>query len=381
MYIFEKSYKYRLMKIFLLSLLFVLFSCNVKKQTKTEPEPGIMVADTAAVDYNKVRPHEFVDLNSVKVLKEVYVTSLKGAEIFEKNGDKAYWGYPFGTPLSVINENDSLLGVLALNKDIITYVKKKDIGTETEIPLSSYYLNLSYDDSKAFHERIITENEYWDSSDNYTNDYYDKYFNPDDYKDIEVNTISKKQFREIQATVPKLFSSNTAVKKINGIISIGKEQFKDSVSEYYSNIYTYLGEYPSLGAYVLQYMCSECEDYSYEVIEKTTGKTIGSYENFPYYSPDFKTIMCLGQLFSDSPTIMSVFKMPEPSAYIHKEFGSWIPVGDSFWGLDGYFYTEAIPYVTASAYYNDNEKRDAGKYNFRYLKIKIKGPSSISEEE
>lgn len=259
-------------------------------------------------------------------------------------------------------------------------IHRKEVDTETQPPLSAYYLNMQYEDWKLLSEQTASELASIGNKDS-INATYENDFNPDDYKDIEVSSISKDQFNEMQKGSQKLFSANKTIKKVNGVITIGSKQFVDTKENPgYSNSYEYLGEYKFLNAYVLLYICTECESYSYEVVNKTTGDIIQTFEGFPHYSPDNKAILCVEQLFSDSPTVVTAYKTPIAEIYAYKEFGSWVPVGDSFWGADGNFYTQAIPYVAANAYYKEKEKRDEKQYNFKYIRIKIKGPTLQPEE-
>lgn len=372
------------MKPIVLILLLIFFSCSVRRGNNTPDKVGeaVTAIDTvSAIGKTMMQPYNAVNTDTVKILREVYVTAFKGAEIFDKNGEGEHWGLPFGTRFEVIKEVGDKLMVVDVSKKQLEptnfyYVNRSDTGLETEIPFSSYYLNLSFTDAKFRHEFILTEPSFWDDKDKYTNESFTESFNPDEIEDIEVSSVSKEVFLSMQPKGKKLFFKNDAVKKVNGIITIAGKEFKDSVNEPYQNVYTYLGEYPFLNAYVLEYMCSECEGYSYKVVRKKTGSIMATFDDFPYYFADKKAVITVGQLFSDSPTNVSFYLRSLPHiVFAYKEFGSWIPVGNAFWGTDGNFYTQAIPYVTAGAYYQDKEKRDSSQYNFRYLQIKIKGPT------
>jgi hypothetical protein len=381
------------MRIFVLPLLLFVFSCSINRKKNLNEDVVLTAVDTitsvdlAGADYTKKSDIDFVKIDTVEILNEVYTISFKGTEVFNKNGKQQFWGYPFGSRLLVINDSDPLLAVVSApyrqnTYPSVFYVKRQEVGTETEIPLNNYYLNLTYENCKLFHGQIIDENSYWEDNEAQADTNYEKNFDSNNYTNIEINSVNKEQFNKMLKSSQKLFSANNAIKKANGIIMIGSKQFVDTKENLgYSNSYEYLGEYKFLNAYVLLYICTECESYSYEVVNKTTGDIIQTFEGFPHYSPDNKTVLSVEQLFSDSPTIVTVSKTPNTEIYAKKEFGSWIPVGESFWGADGNFYTQAIPYVTADAYYNEKEKRDKKQYNFRYLRIKIKGPTRFTEQE
>ncbi|MXN92887.1 hypothetical protein GR160_16800 [Flavobacterium sp. Sd200] len=376
------------MKPIAYALLMVFFSCSVSKnnQNSSSAEKVLTASDTMAISEKKRPPYNPVDIDTVKILREVYVTTFKGAEVFDEKGKSEWWGLPFGIHLAVIKEFGDELRVISIsrgeqNAKTFYRINKKDTDLETEIPLPDHYLNEPFSNLSEKY-KVITEPSYWIRQDYYTNESLDRGFDPAEIKDIQISSVTREAFFLAQPKGKKLFFTNDAVKKVNGTITIAGKQFKDSTNDPYQNIYTYIGEYPFLNAYVLEYMCSECEEYSYEVVSKKDGSVMGSYSSFPYYSPDKNTIISVGQLFSDSPIVVSVYKASQKDeVYAYKEFGSWIPVGNAFWGTDGNFYTEAIPYITAVSYYNNKEKRDREQYNYRYLQIKIKGPTTEYNED
>ncbi|MFP9098682.1 hypothetical protein ACLI09_06470 [Flavobacterium sp. RHBU_24] len=93
--------------------------------------------------------------------------------------------------------------------------------------------------------------------------------------------------------------------------------------------------------------------------------------------------MDLGQLFSSNPTILSCYKWKDknktevPSTY--KEFANWSPVGKGFWGNDDCFYTPVVPTITIDNHNAEEKERTVDAFNFRYVKITIKGPTPKHE--
>jgi hypothetical protein len=63
--------------------------------------------------------------------------------------------------------------------------------------------------------------------------------------------------------------------------------------------------------------------------------------------------------------------------FAHKEFGSWRPISWGFWGSDNCFYIAVIPSAVNSNL--DWTTRIEKRYNFRYVRIKIKGQTMKTE--
>lgn len=200
-----------------------------------------------------------------------------------------------------------------------------------------------------------------------------------------VTPISEKDFFNAKRTaIPNYLIIDKKIKKRENIITIGGKKFIDGLGEgNQPNIYTYMGDYQKLNASLFEFMCSACEEYSYELIDKRTGKEIATFTNVPVFSKDYKYVMDLGQLFSNNPTILSCYKWKEtltPSTGTYKEYANWSPVATGFWGNDSYFYTAVVPTITIDNQNAEEKLRTATRYNFRYIRIQIKRPTPKQEE-
>ncbi|MFL9844363.1 hypothetical protein [Flavobacterium rhizosphaerae] len=200
-----------------------------------------------------------------------------------------------------------------------------------------------------------------------------------------VTLITEKEFLKRKKTAaPDYLIRNKALVKKDSTITIGGQKFRDGYGEgHQPNIYSYIGEYKKLNAYLLEYMCSACEEYNYELIDKTTGEEISSFTNIPVFSKNFEFVIDLGQLFSNSPTILNIYKWKDHDGYMqntYKEFANWSPIGDGFWGADNCYYIAVMPTLTAERYRGKEMKsRKKAHYNYRYIKIQVKAPT-VKEE-
>jgi len=322
-----------------------------------------------------------------KILREGFVIPRSGTQAFTLNREYAGFCFDCKSLLYVISETDSLLMVAHdTNRDTLFYVRKNAVGTELDIPLDNNEVNELFRGSDYTYYNQVDE---WNAvpacgetavkNGEFT---YSDSFNPDDYADVEVNLITEKEFSKMLKTSIQHFEENEAVKKVDSTLTIANKQFKDGRGEgNMPNTYFYEGEYKVLNAYLLLYVCEACEEYSHFLINKDTGEEIASFSNRPYFSASFDYVMDMGQLFSDSPTIVSANKWKEKEGHgWYKEFANWSPVGDGFWGSDNCFYTPVIPSLTAETHNSDSEARNAVKYNYRHIKIKLKAPTPFSEE-
>jgi len=323
-----------------------------------------------------------------KILREGYVIPRSGTQAFTLNREYAGFCFDCKSLMYVISETDSLLMVAHdTDRDTLFYVRKNEVGTELDIPLDNSEVNVPFrdntrrdygpndndgDEANACGEAAVKRGGFT----------YTDTFNPDDYPDFEVNLITEKEFSKMLKTSIQHFEENEAVKKVDSTLTIANKQFKDGRGEgNMPNTYFYEGEYKVLNAYLLLYVCEACEEYSHFLINKDTGEEIASFSNRPYFSASFDYVMDMGQLFSDSPTIVSANKWKEKEGHgWYKEFANWSPVGDGFWGSDNCFYTPVIPSLTAETHNSDSEARNAVKYNYRHIKIKLKAPTPFSEE-
>jgi hypothetical protein len=359
------------MKVIIIFLLIICAACKPSRMGNTNA-----VADLP----NNYYRYQIIGGDTLNILREVYIVDRDGAKIYSENeeGEAELSCIRFGEPVYVYSERDSLVGVAPIGeRDNIYYILKSATGSETDIPLTNDDLNKEFDEHEHAYDRIKVYNCNNDISYNIEQIAADT----SRYPDVEVSLIALKEFKKMKKTAAKHLVFNNAVLKTDSVISIGTVKFEDGRGEgNMPNTYEYVGEYSFLDSYLLRYICEACEEYTYFLIDKKTGREISSFNDIPYFSPDKSLALTLGQLFSDHPTLLYItkWKAQEP-AYIHKEFGSWVPVGEGFWGIDNCFYTAVIPFVTSDKYNNNYEQRLKEHYNFRYLKIKIKGPTPDKE--
>ena len=357
--------------IFISILLLIASSLFAQKATYVPPAPQYKISDR-------------------EVLYQGCIINRNGARAYTEKQEYTGFCFKYGTMLPVIKELDDVVMVAfsghdRLENDDFFYINKKSIGKETEIPLDNFDLNERYternwqDNEMSFEENCGERQvEYGDEESPFTGE---------EYQDVVVTLIPEKEFLKMKSSATDYLTVDKTVKKKGKTIIIGGQKFTDSFSEGdQPNIYTYVGDYKELNAALLQYMCSVCEEYSYELVDKRNGKQISLFTNIPVFSKDYKYVMDLGQLFSSNPTILSCYKWKdrakpvEPGPGTYKEFANWSPVGKGFWGKDNCFYTPVVPTITIDNHNADEANRTAASYNFRYVKITIKGPTPKQEE-
>jgi hypothetical protein len=315
-----------------------------------------------------------------KIVREGYVITQNGTQAFTMNREYAGFCYDRNSLLYVLGETDSLLTVTdnSSEKEQLFYVHKKAIGTEPDITLDNTDLNEPFREGHYYQQKHFSGDNCGEAGELPTADA----FNPEDYPDIEVNLITEKEFRKMKRTAVEHFEVNEAIKKTDSTITIAGKGFQDGRGEgNLPNTFYYEGEIKALNGYLLLYVCEACEEYEHILVDKGTGETIGSFANAPRFSADLNYVMDIGQLFSDSPTIVRVNKWKDKEGHgSYKEFGNWSPVGEGFWGSDNCFYTAVIPSITAENHNRDSEVRNAMKYNFRYVRVRIKADTPYTEE-
>ncbi|AWH85781.1 hypothetical protein HYN59_11965 [Flavobacterium album] len=314
-----------------------------------------------------------------KILREGYVIPQNGTKAFGMDRQDARFCYREKSKVYILDEADSLFLVADdAQRETLFYIQKKAVGTELDIPLDNADLNAPFREKQYGTENYISGENCGEAGE-FTSDYL---FNPDDYPDVEVNLITEKEFNKMKKTSVEYFEINNAITKKDSTITIAGKEFRDGKGDGgMPNTYIYAGEYKALHAYLLLYVCEACEEYTYFLIDKTTGEEIATFSNAPVFSANLDYVMDMGQLYSDSPTIIHAYKWKEKGSHgTYKEFGNWSPMGKGFWGSDNCFYTAVVPSITAESYRSDNA-RDIKKYNYRYIKIKIKADTPWTEED
>ncbi|QYJ68201.1 hypothetical protein [Flavobacterium litorale] len=348
---------------------------------------------SALLATNTTQVHKNYELNKAEICTKhnfhpsvnndsyVYVITRNGAKAYNENGNKLDWCFAFKAKLLVVTEKGNLLGVTSIyrrKKADTYYIKKSDTGNASDIPINNLDLNERYSDYEDYSGYITQTHciEYFEDE--------VEEFIPSNYTDVEVNLITKNEFLQFEKNAITNFSANNAVKKTDGVITIGTKQFVDTLGEgNLPNTFTYVGEYKLLG-YVIQLACHACEDYVYYLVDKNTGEILFTFSDFPYFNKNNQWALTLGQLFSDSPTVLYASKWQEENSqelFTYKEFGNWIPTGRVFWGEDDYFHAEILPYVIAQEYHNSYGTKGNKNYNFNYVRIKIKGHTPLQNDD
>ena len=286
--------------------------------------------------------------------QRVFVIDVNGAEIKQHpdSTSETIGSYSFGDSFQPVKSQN---GWLTVKRDTsLGFVKRSAIGEETDIPLTNQDL------AEVFYQGD------------------DK---PEPYKNIELTLVTKKKFYEMKKTAINYFIADTnIIKKHNGLIKLplrkGFETYRDKAHEYENN---YEGQYPLLNKYLMSFSNYEAEDTNYEFIDKTTGKSSdASFEAIPNISIDKKKIMCIqANVYSNCADLVEYAfgKNGAIRLYAKGEFKNWMPAEDKaqFWGSDNCYYIAVLPSLVY--YQHQYNHRNNPGYNFRYVKIKIKGPS------
>ena len=301
-----------------------------------------------------------------KSLEEVYLIDHDGADIKKLPDSLAETisSAEYGQLLNVVKTYKNWLLVSVPNSDASGYVRKNVVASENKIPLTKADLAEVYNDGN---EPI------------------------EPYPNIELNLISKQQFDLMKKTSINYFLADTnVIKKHKKTIKLPiKKGFKiltdkPDYNKIDWNENEYTGQYPVINKYVVANSDGEAEDFGYHFIDKTTGKNSQvSFNGFPFLSADKNSIMSLMANTYHNYAELDLFRFGRNGKiiwYANGEFKNWMPAptDDQFWGTDNCFYSAIIPSLVYFA--TVDAKKPAG-YNYRYIKIKIKGPSVKKTED
>jgi hypothetical protein len=341
--------------LLLIATIWISFSgCRPeKKPVKTTPEPSASESGPTFIEPPVIQ-------------KIVYVIDREGTRVKEtpEEDSENLFEFEFGEKLEVVEDKGDWLGInYETNSSYDTvYVLKAATGGELDIPLDDEDLNEIYYPGQRNEEDPLT------------------------YDNIKVTLVSKAAFFAMQKTAREHFTADTQlVRKKNGTFSLnigGKAKvFKDKPE---AHEYNYLGQFKTLNKYLVQFVWYEAEDADYEFIDKATGKETASFPGFPYFSKDLKIALCVEENTADEYARLVAFQIGRDKAdyYAEGSFRNWIPAQDGprFWGSDNCFYVAVLPKI--AAYYPGDEahKNLPPDYNYRYIRIKILGPTEEKEE-
>jgi len=301
-----------------------------------------------------------------KTIEEVYLIDHDGIDIKKRPDSlsETVSSAAYGEKFNVVKTYKNWLLISVPNRHESGYVKKSVVASENKIPLTKADLAEVYNDG-------------------------DEPLEP--YPNIELNLISRQQFDRMKKTSINYFLADTnVIKKYKKTIKLPiKKGFKiltDKLDYNKSdwNINEYIGQYLALNKYVVSNSDGEAEDFGYDFIDKTTGKMSQvSFNGFPFLSADKNSIMSLMANTYHNYAELDIFKFGRNGKiiwYANGEFKNWMPAptDDQFWGTDNCFYSAIIPSLVYFA--TVDAKKPAG-YNYRYIKIKIKGPSVKKSED
>jgi len=292
-----------------------------------------------------------------KVLKEVYCINRDGAVIKQTpdGTSDAYAAIVLGQPVEIIKSVGDWWFVKAPDSEFQNgYVKKSLVSEDPrKIPLTNDDLSEVYAYRGTQLER---------------------------FRKIKISLIPKQQFEAMKkASVDYFVADANVIKKTKRTLRLpiknGFKTLNDTPDD--SNTNTYVGQYPSLNKYVIINCDEEAESCYYAFIDKVTGNT--DKETFggrPDLSIDKKMIMALKEDDDRKFTYLQLNIVDKNSSklYASCQCGSWIPAANNeqFWGNDGFYYAAVLP---SAAFYYPNNAKEISAYNYRYIKIKILGPT------
>ena len=282
------------------------------------------------------------------------------------DSDDLIWLKP-GDTLSYVREFSSWYSVkITLNGEVPMkgFIVKEDVCKYSEAKLTSSLLNLSY--TKAINE---------DDTSNKVK--------------VSLELITQEEFLHQKQNTPITHIVSPTIQKKNGTFILpllqGSLTYKDSnnLTEGIGHVYDYdyEGEIPALNTYIVSTVCHECEEITYNLLDKSSGVNIGlEVEHLPMYSNDYKRLMSMGNQFVDSEDdelATQIHSHVEFSLYfnnqweesaLYKSFPMWQLVDDmpEFWGNDGAYYFVCQPSFLAI--------KEGDKSRLQYAKLVIVKP-------
>lgn len=282
------------------------------------------------------------------------------------DSDDLIWLKP-GDTLSYVRDFSSWYSVkITLNGEVPMkgFIAKEDVCKYSEAKLTSSLLNLSY--TKAINE---------DDTSNKVK--------------VSLELITQEEFLHQKQNTPITHVVSPTIQKKNGTFILpllqGSLTYKDSINltEGIGHVYNYdyEGEIPALNTYIVSTICYECEEITYNLLDKSSGVNIGlEVEHLPMYSNDYKRFMSMGNQFVDSEDdelATQIHSHVEFSLYLnnqweesalYKSFPMWQLVDDmpEFWGNDGAYYFVCQPSFLAI--------KEGDKSRLQYAKLIIVKP-------
>jgi hypothetical protein len=206
---------------------------------------------------------------------------------------------------------------------------------------------------------------------------------------VEIISISKEEYLRMEKKAvnhfitsgkewqdPRDFSMKIKGKKIHFNAHLDDTAVSKGGASYF------LGYSRKLNSYLVDDVCYPCEDSEYLLYNKSTGK-MSRFPSFPEFSRDKKLVMCLKE-YDSNLTELKYYGIVNDSLKLLVEGRSdWKLVSwhfnhaYGFWGKDNWYYLTVLPKEVFWKKESSPTPRYARenldpKYNFRYVKIKIR---------
>lgn len=193
---------------------------------------------------------------------------------------------------------------------------------------------------------------------------------------FQIELIDKKTFlKNRSGSSDPISRDSSLVKKQNGLLVLpctnGDVRLADNLAEGDTHKeYSFIGQLDLLNAYLISGIY--WEDWNYFFVDRTTGRTLQTFSNYPYLSADAKYIISIDVDTFEGAAYIDLFEVTDKQ-YIDPLVGmyikSWVPIDKPYkmyWGKDNYLY---IPVVNNRNYW-EAEGNYAGLEQYIRLKQK-----------
>lgn len=335
---------------FIVVLFFSLFGCNDQNKKKSVTNAVSVAPQIIEDSENQESETATFDYDATKIKGQVFVTNKQGTAIKEaSNADaRILANSEYGSKLDVIDDLGDWLAIRErierhYVKDDGTkvesaawekvYVAKNQTGTLDEIQLTSNDLN------------IITS-----INRNGKSDFFEKGKPLNTYLKFEL--IDQSTFeKEKNNAVNFLKADTTSFNKKNGIITLPTESKSIKITDKpgdgdYREEYKYMGQVEFLNQYLIEGSYYESLDFNF--FDKTSGKKMQTFIEYPYISADKKSIICIYGNAYESTSDLEFYSInnQEIKLIMKASFSKWFPTAakfsDIFWSSDGNFYMQVI---------------------------------------
>jgi hypothetical protein len=166
-------------------------------------------------------------------------------------------------------------------------------------------------------------------------------------KYLTLELIDKSLFdNQKNSAVCFLLTDTIVKKKRNGILEL---KCKNKTVKYVDKpdaevdvqVFNYVGQIEFLNKYLISGAYWESGDYKF--IDKTSGEETNTFVDYPYISPDKKSIICINTNHFNFTAYLEFYTISgnEIKQIMSASFKNWMPTlsnGKMFWSSDGYLY-------------------------------------------